>query len=197
MSISVFAQQSSSGWLMMLATPTLDSAHRWRGWLEVQPRWDVRTARLYQTVLRPGLGYHINGEWSVWGGYAWIETSSPRTSIEHRLWQQLNWVFNREGSLRWRIEERFFPNGTELRLRAQIRTVLPLAGMSIILADEVFANAAVWARPTAVGYDQNRLFGGVMLLLPGGIRAEVGYMNVHYRNSTLRHVANVSVVYQP
>lgn len=182
---------------MLLSLPSLDSEMHWRAWLEYQPRWDIGSLTMYQTVLRPGIGWQSSPEVSLWAGYAWIGTFRPQWLGEHRFWQQVFWTPNSHMSIRARIEERLFAHGTELRIRNQMRVVWPISVVPAIIANELFINAGAWNRSTAVGYDQNRLFVGVLLPLGFGLRVECGYMNIHYRGNRMRHVVAVSVIHQP
>lgn len=180
---------------MLLAQPALDSAMQWHAWLEYQPRWDWNTLNLYQTVLRPGIGKQLSSALSFWVGYAWIGTFRPRWSGEHRLWQQVQWIANGNLNLRSRIEERFFMQGSELRLRGQARVTIPVYLFRFVVVDELFVTVAGWGRSTPLGYDQNRFTVGVLVPLWHDVRAELSYTNIHYPTKPLQHVVTISFIY--
>lgn len=183
-------------WGMLLWLPPVDTAHHWRLWIEVQPRIDLEPAVFHQFIVRPGLGFQLAPPLSLWAGYAWVATSYPRSVVEHRWWQQLLWTTAVAGA-RVRVEEQFFPDGAQMRLRGLLRGVISTALMPIVVSNEVFVIPAVWQRPVVPGYDQNRAFLGVLVPMGRGIRAEVGYMNVHYRGDTMRHIVAISIIHQP
>ena len=64
-------------------------------------------------MVRPGLGYALNENVSLWLGYAYIPTMAPFTNddfSENRIWQQFLWSDKTSlgtYSLRTRFEERF------------------------------------------------------------------------------------------
>jgi hypothetical protein len=84
-------------WLLALGQGTLGSADqepaKLRWWLDVQARFSNESDGFGQSLVRPGIGYAINGQTSLWLGYAWIRTSpsSGQNFDEHRIWQQLIW----------------------------------------------------------------------------------------------------------
>lgn len=51
--------------------------------MEGQARWSNDVSRLGQSIIRPGLGYKISAQTSVWLGYAWVK-SSPLGKRENR-----------------------------------------------------------------------------------------------------------------
>lgn len=84
-----------------------------RYWLEGQERFGDDSTHLTLTLLRPGLGYALTENLSLWVGYAWVHAGhplTPNTFEENRIWQQLLWI-KRNHSLtftsRTRMEQRF------------------------------------------------------------------------------------------
>ena len=63
---------------------------KWQWWMEGQARWFNDASRLGQSIIRPGVGYKLSDQVSVWLGYAWIRTSplEREQTDEHRIWQQ-------------------------------------------------------------------------------------------------------------
>ena len=49
-------------------------ASKWQWWMEGQARWFENANHLGQSIIRPGVGYKLSDQLSVWLGYAWIRT---------------------------------------------------------------------------------------------------------------------------
>ena len=149
--------------------------YRW--WFDGHLRLFDDSGGFGQSIVRPGIGYALNDQTTVWAGYGWIRTSPARRPDqekesnsdidEHRLWQQITWSQKLEPvtvGLRSRMEERFFDTESETALR--FRQLLSWrhaleseSGLSLVIWDEVFINLNDTS--TSVnGFDQNRLFLG-------------------------------------
>jgi hypothetical protein len=154
----------------------------------------------YQLLLRPGVGYRLTDGMYAWVAYAWTPSWNREHVFtdEHRIWEQ--WSYDIPGLpsglrlfLRTRLEERFRPelsSDVALRLRQFVRLIVPFAPSFPLHAsiwDEAFFGltdsgtspsasrpGTLWQR---AGFDQNRLFLGVGVSIPDGIRVEVGYLN--------------------
>ena len=61
--------------------------------MEGQARWFENVNHLGQSIVRPGVGYKLSDQVSVWLGYAWVRThpEGQDHTDEHRIWQQLSW----------------------------------------------------------------------------------------------------------
>ncbi len=46
-------------------------------WLEGQERVGEDCTKSSQTIFRPGVGYMLNSQTSIWFGYAWVDTGIP------------------------------------------------------------------------------------------------------------------------
>lgn len=146
-------QHDMQSWLNVTAIGSFQRqdkiASRVKYWLEGQERFGDDSTRFTQTLLRPGIGYALTANTSLWLGYAWVHTGRPlaiRTFAENRIWQQLLWVkTSRYLTLtsRTRMEQRFLENNpkTAYRARQLIKLSLPLPAyiqLSLVSSDELF-----------------------------------------------------------
>ncbi len=166
-----------------------------RWWLDVQARFSNDADGFSQSIVRPGIGYAIADNTTLWLGYGWIRTS-PATGQdfdEHRIWQQLTWSKLLNGvsfSSRTRLEQRFREGGnkTGLRLRQFFKAAYALSGspdVSLIGYDELFfgLNDTDWGATS--GFDRNRLFLGVGWRLGKRRHSiEIGYLNQYIDNTS-------------
>ena len=162
-------------------------------WLEAQGRsGDGTDAEFDTAILRPGLGYEIFKDTTLWAGYGWFETfpADGDRFEEHRLWQQLFWskpLGTFAFSSRTRLEQRFVQGGDEAewRFRQWIKLTYPLPHRtSLVLTEEVFVSLNSTDRGATAGFDQNRLFLGVGYDLDACTRLEVGYLNQYINRSS-------------
>ena len=158
-------------------------------WAESQLRLDDDIGRVLQKNARLGLGWEGRGGHSVYGGWAWLQTT-PRggaTTDEHRVWQQLGYPILKRGRMqvtgRMRLEQRFREEapGTAHRLRQMLRAQYRLgeAGApSLVAHSELFTEFADtrWG-VKARAYDQVRSFAGVRLPVSPKLAVETGYFN--------------------
>ena len=165
---------------------------RVRYWLEGQQRFGDDSSRFTQTIFRPGLGYALTDNLSMWLGYAWIYTGIPFTPNpfeEDRIWQQLLWTkTNRYLTFtsRTRIEQRFLENNpkTAYRFRQLIKISVPLkqyANFSFVTSDELFLHKNNFVGTNSSGFDQNRFFIGLGYKINPKATTEIGYMNQYIR----------------
>lgn len=165
---------------------------RIRYWLETQERIGEDSSRFSQILLRPGLGFALTGNLSIWLGYAWIYTGKPNASNpfeENRIWQQLIWVkTNRYLTFtsRARTEQRFLENSpkTAYRFRELIKISVPLkqyTRFSFVTSDELFLHKNNFVGTNSRGFDQNRFFVGLGYKINPTITTEIGYMNQYIR----------------
>lgn len=165
---------------------------RLRYWLEDQERLGDDSSRFSQILLRPGLGYALTDNLSIWIGYAWIYTGKPNTPNpfeEDRIWQQLLWTKTNKYltfTSRTRTEQRFLENNpkTAYRLRQLIKISVPFKHfnkMSFVTSDEVFFHKNNFVGTNSSGFDQNRYFVGVGYKINPSLNTEIGYMNQYIR----------------
>ena len=204
-------QQDGGAWLMFAAQGSLKdvspSASRLRWWFDGQLRMSGVDDGMSQTVVRPGIGWTLTPEMSVWLGYGWIRsypTNAPDWN-ENRIWQQFLWT-PRFGDLRFqsrtRLEERFGEDrhGVSWRLREFVKIlypVLPSEKLFFSAYEEIFVtlNDTDWG-PRA-GVDQNRVFIGLNAPVGDGWQIEVGYMNRLVvrprRENLIDHLASINI----
>jgi hypothetical protein len=160
----------------------------WRLWMDAQVRFGDDASRFSQGVLRPGVGYALGRAWTIWGGYAYIQTEPPyaaATTTEHRIWEQVIWS-GRAGrtalSSRTRLEQRFVSTGADTgwRLREFVKIARPVNSTttwSAVVSDEYFANLNTTDYGATGGSDRNRFFVGPGTRLSKAVSAEIGYLN--------------------
>src|SRR5262245_48435816 len=171
-------------WTLGLATVRLSENYRLH--LEEQARFNNNISDLDQNILRGALGRKVHERFTVWGGYAWVARfAGERTRHEQRIWEQLSVTLPDAGawkpSLRLRLEQRFLDgwDGSSVRLRTMARGVRPLdeqGTWSIAAWDELMFTLDETTGGPAQGFDQNRLFGGVLRKLSPRAGVEFGYM---------------------
>lgn len=160
----------------------------WLWWMEGQGRFFDDVGRLGQSIVRPGLGYSVADNISIWLGYGWI-TTHPRgqsDTDEHRIWQQLSWNKAYNGgklATRTRLEQRFLSNGNDTgwRFRQFVKYTHPAFTDRFYASvwDEVFVNINSTNFGADSGFGQNRLFVGLGVFVDTDrhFRFELGYMN--------------------
>jgi len=187
-----------------------DSSLRW--WFDSHYRMTGDTNGFNQSIIRPGLGYALNQEHALWGGYAWIRTSPilPAEDFdEHRTWQQ--WTYTPSlGSFaflhRSRLEQRMVETGNDVGLRwrqmARAQYNLPSCpGWALVAWDEAFIhlNDTDWG--ARAGFDQNRAFFGIAYKPnpESSLRLEIGYLNQYLyrpdRTDTMNHLISLNIFF--
>lgn len=155
-------------------------------WLEAQERFTNDASRLGQLLLRPALGYKLDGSTTAFIGYGYVLTDpeGPPQTNEHRVFQQLSFRLLGDGkgttlTARTRLEQRWLEEqpGTGWRLRQQVRLTTPVA-------DKL--TGVVWTEPF-IGFNETgfqrsgigvwRNFVGVSLPLGKAVKIEPGYLN--------------------
>jgi hypothetical protein len=176
-------------------------------WLDLQLR---RTSKDVFGIVRPGIGYQFTPNVSVVVGYAWTPSFPDEgpSKYEQVLWQQLLWSVpsgKATFGLRPRLEQRsssqseFSDFGHRARLWARAAYTL-VEGKPVMLVgwDELFwgLNTTNWGAKS--GFDQNRVFAGLGLATPYGLRLEVGYLNIFANrkpNNQDNHALSVGIFY--
>ena len=93
---SIFGETEENNglWMMKASQGVLgskDSPYRW--WLDAHLRYSDDANDFEQSIFRPGFGYALPKNHTLWAGYGWI-ANSPEigdTFHEHRFWQQHSW----------------------------------------------------------------------------------------------------------
>lgn len=174
-----------------------------RYWLEGQTRIGDDISSLSQLLIRPGIGYVVNKNSTIWLGYAFINSQSPfaKQSVdENRLWQQFLWVRKYPwGKLfsRTRLEQRFIDGisttGWRFRQFARVQHYLNKNRKTFISAsEEVFIHLNnTLNKGSNRGFDQNRAFIGIGYLPNPNVLIEIGYQNQYIkRANTQNYVGN-------
>jgi hypothetical protein len=174
---------------------------RWLWWMEGQARFREccnSEFALNQSLIRPGLGYELTDQSTVWLGYARVGNYLPdNTDIqENRIWEQYNWSGSTPlGAFtsRTRLEQRWQANGgdTGSRFRQLFKFSWPISflpGTDFVVWDEVFVNLydTDWGPrlQSHTGLDQNRGFVGIGYRFSSEIKTEIGYMNQYIQTHT-------------
>ncbi|MGC1181516.1 DUF2490 domain-containing protein [Legionella sp.] len=161
-------------------------------WLENQERLGDSSTHFTQILLRPGLGYTLNPELTLWLGYAWIYTGRPLTQYpfeENRIWEQLLWVKKLRYftfTSRTRMEQRFLENNSKTAYRARqlVKFAIPLSAYpqwGVVSSDELFLHKNNFIGKNSQGFDQNRFFLGMSYTFNALFTTEMGYMNQYIR----------------
>jgi len=167
---------------------------RWLWWMEGQARFREccnSEFTLNQSLIRPGIGYALTDQSTVWLGYARVGNHLPdNTEIqENRIWEQYMWSGSTPlGAFtsRSRFEQRWQANGSETgsRFRQFLKLSTPIPfypTLNFVVWDEVFVNLydTDWGPKlqSLQGLDQNRGFVGIGYRYSPEIMTEIGYMN--------------------
>lgn len=154
-------------------------------YVEMQPRLSVLQTKPERVLFRAALGWEVARGLTLWGGVGAIPVfDAPFWSAgEVRLWQQLMYV-DRLGPVqllyRGRLEQRAFEGAVEpsLRARAMVRAVVDLpvgdGAWAVVAFDEAFVGVA--GPVERLGFDQNRLFVGVLHRFAPWLSVEGGYL---------------------
>jgi|SaaInlStandDraft_4_1057021.scaffolds.fasta_scaffold03259_7 hypothetical protein len=181
---------------------------KWQWWMEGQGRWFNNASQQGQSIVRPGIGYKLSDQVSVWLGYAWVRTYPERQdhTDEHRIWQQLSWnkLYSWGGlATRTRLEQRFLNTGNDAgwRFRQFLKYTYPIFSERIYLSlwDEVFVNMNSTDWGAKSGFGQNRLFTGLGFFVDSKqhYRFELGYINqfvnLESQNNQMDHLISGSL----
>ncbi|WP_252259566.1 DUF2490 domain-containing protein [Erythrobacter aurantius] len=192
-------------WTGQFITVDIDEDKDWFVRAEAQERFTNDVDRLGQLLLRGLVGYRINKDVSIGGGYAYILTDpvGPVELNEHRFYQELNVrLIRTDGGVtldsRTRLEQRTFEEGdsTSWRLRNFVQLRVPISENNKLVAySEPFIelNETQFQRG---GLSVWRNFAGISVPLAQGIEVVPSYLNQYVvRNGPDRidHVANVNL----
>jgi Protein of unknown function (DUF2490) len=164
-----------------------------RYWLEEQARVGNDVSRLSQMILRPGFGYVLSENGTIWLGFAYIYTQfpfAPRRVDENRIWQQFLWIRDYDWGRvfsRTRLEQRFLDtiSTTGWRFRQFARVQISFKNNEkafISTMEELFVHINNTLRQGSNrGFDQNRFFVGIGFFANKNTLMEVGYQNQYIR----------------
>ena len=168
---------------------TESTSDRLKWWYDGHLRFLDDADGFNQSIVRPGIGWSVNDQSTLWAGYGWIHTTTTAGDDidEHRIWQQWTWAKGFENwkcAHRSRLEQRFVETGddTGLRFRQLFRAQhnLPaLSRLTLVGWNEIFyhLNDTDWGAES--GFNQNRAFAGIGITLSpqSRWRTEIGYLN--------------------
>ncbi len=194
-------------WTAVAANGPVEEDGRLLVWFDGHARFRDDAGDLGVSILRPGLGWRVNRDLSLWAGYARVVSRQENAADveENRLWQQATYnvgeLLGGSVSGRSRLEQRFINGGgdTGWRVRQLLRYSRPLTGtqLSAVAWNETFIalNDTDWG--AASGYDQSRNFVGVNYKATDHLGVESGYMLNHIRRENaadaVNHVLSVSL----
>jgi hypothetical protein len=172
-------QEDEQLWLQANTLVPLDTNTRVT--LEQIARFSDRQDGLYTTELGALIGQRISKKFELGFGYRHVAFYNGNTGAdENRFRQQVLGNFGRL-STRFRIDERFHPDGDEIgiRIRPLVRYNQPIGGkgLAVFASHESFflANSTKWGQRR--GYERMRNWLGLVLPLSPAISADVAYLN--------------------
>ena len=159
--------------------------------LQTEPRLFESPARQRVLLLRPWFEATLPHGLSVGLGYDALLLLFPSKAQEHRLWQQVAHTHHfapLQTWLRFRLEQRFFSNGSSASIRARA-----LAGIEVpivrevafVLNDEIFVSFSAVPELDPRGLSENRLIVGFSWGPRRWARALLGYQNQWLRQFDL------------
>ncbi|MBL8771936.1 MAG: DUF2490 domain-containing protein [Phenylobacterium sp.] len=201
------ADEDVQAWTVLQASRPI--SERWVFNLDTQARFNEDAGRLGQFVLRPSIGWRLDGTRTLSLGYVYNRSSQlGRAPVhEHRIWQQLAFRIAGDGrgptlTGRTRLEQRRVENreGAGWRLRQQLRFTAPLAGeVRGVVTTEPFIglNGTAWGQRD--GLAAWRSFAGVSIPVSPTLAVEPGYLHQHtFRpgEDAVIHAASVTLTVQ-
>ena len=189
-----YSQKTETGnWFMYFGNQKINKNINWHN--EIQHRNYNFIGDFNQLILRTGIGFNLTEDNNnLLLGYGYINTekylanSNQKVNVnEHRIFQQfiLKQNFGRFFvQHRYRVEERFLKNDSQLRLRYFLGINIPLNKKTlekntIYLSsyNEIFINSE---KPL---FDRNRLYGALGYFIHKNLKMEVGFMSQSLEDS--------------
>lgn len=172
-------QEDEQLWLQTNTVVPLDGNTRMT--LEQIARFSDRQDGLYTTEIGALIGQRISKQFELGFGYRHVAFYNGNTAAdENRFRQQVLGTFGRL-STRFRIDERFHPDGDEvgIRIRPLVRYNQPVGGkgLAIFVSHESFfiANTTKWGQRR--GYERMRNWLGLVVPISPAMSADVAYLN--------------------
>ena len=180
------AESDVQSWNAIILNGAINEGSPWQLWFDGHLRFKDDAHELGTSIFRPGLGYRVNQDLTLWLGYARITSDVGDNNVdEDRIWQQATFpithIMGQPLTGRTRLEQRLRPNGpgdTGHRLRQFVRWATPLNDTwSWVVWDELFIglNDSDWGQRS--GFDQNRFYTGPAWQIDPQWRLEMGYMH--------------------
>jgi len=193
-------QEDEQLWLQANTIVPLDGNTRLT--LEQIARFGERPDGLFTTELGVLVGQKVSKQFELGFGYRHVAFYNGNTNAdENRFRQQVLGNFGRL-STRFRIDERFHPDGNEvgIRIRPLVRYNQPLnrKGLAVFVSHESFfiANTTKWGQLR--GYERMRNWLGLVVPVSSWVSADVAYLN-QYRlarggaRAQMDHALNVQL----
>ena len=188
------ADESTGAWLILSLSDRLPSSagqSRWRYWLDAQARYPDFGNDINELLIRPGIGYDVSPNVSVFVGYARFRshTAADTTVTEDRFWQHLAWRFRRWDSaslsMRFRLEQRSLSTGDDtgllMRYQLKYRRKLSHGGSTEFVASiEPFFDLRDTDYGADAGLSQNRAYLGFGWRLGDKSSVDLGYQNQYF-----------------
>lgn len=209
-SFNSFAQSPSGAtgnWLMFFSQTRLQN--KWSIHTEVQYRSFEIMPNTEQLLLRTGVNYHINNNYSASIGYANVlnfhfdKEQIPGIQVsENRIWQQFL-MKNNLGRVnfehRYRLEQRWLQTNTDdkylNRIRYLIRATIPLNKKTVekhtlfvTFYEELFIHFS------SVPFDRNRFYGAMGYQFLENANIQIGYL-AQTVNITTKQYLQAVVIY--
>lgn len=177
-------------WQTVIMEGNFTADIRW--YAEIQGRWRDDVKQFDQAILRPAINYGLSDKSTLWFGYSYVDTQTVNGhTSEDRWWQQFQYVSN-FNDVTWlsrtRLEQRNLDGADRAsnRIRQQLRASWPmnnLNDLNYLVWNELFwnINTTEWAGES--GFNQNRLFTGIMWKCTNQSRLEIGYLNQYVNGS--------------
>ena len=205
--IASATEDDLGGWAALVASGRIgQDTSRWRYHVDAQARYfDIGTG-INQWLVRPGIGYDLGNNVSVWLGYSRFRSRGRGGAVvdEDRPWQDLRYspTFSNGHRLgiRLRFEQRMVDVSDDTRqvVRLRVRYTIPVGEASrIFFGLEPFydLNTTDWGGGT--GRSQDRWFVGMGWPLGRRISIEAGYMQQLFkldgREDLLNHLGVVTL----
>ncbi|MDV3459342.1 DUF2490 domain-containing protein [Sphingomonas sp. HF-S4] len=174
------AQTVEDTQLWLQTNANVPIAEDWRVTVEGIARFSERQKGLFHTEIGGLVSHKLSKHVEIGFGYRHVGSHGGNTADdEDRLRQHVILTYGRFTS-RFRIDERFHPDGPEvgIRIRPLLRYNHPIGkGFALFASHESFfmANSTDWGQ--RAGYDRMRNWVGVTLPIAKGISSDVGYLN--------------------
>jgi hypothetical protein len=172
-------QEDEQLWLQANTIVPLDDDTRVT--LEKIARFSDRQDGLYTSEIGALIGQRVSKNFELGFGYRHVAFYNGNTGAdENRFRQQVLGNFGRL-STRFRIDERFHPDGDEvgIRIRPLVRYNQPVGrkGLAVFVSHESFfiANTTKWGQRR--GYERMRNWLGLVLPISPMMSADVAYLN--------------------
>lgn len=172
-------QEDEQLWLQANTIVPLDEDTRIT--LEQIARFSDRQDGLYTSEIGALIGQRVSKQFELGFGYRHVAFYNGNTGAdENRFRQQVVGNFGRL-STRFRIDERFHPNGDEvgIRIRPLVRYNQPIGSkrLAVFVSHESFliANSTKWGQRR--GYERMRNWLGIVVPISPVASADVAYLN--------------------